>query len=681
MPLEPAQYEKFFYLASDPMCIAGADGYFKKVNPAFCRILGYSEVELVSKPYIDFVHPDDIQSTIDEGAKQLAGGITLDYENRWIHQDGHIIWLLWHSVFDTELNNHYAIAHDITESKNAAAKMARTQLMMERTERVARTGSWEWDVATDTVSWSAETYRFFGRDPAQGVPNLEGQKEIYTPEDTQKLHETVAKALADGQPYDIELCGVRPDGEKRYCHILGFPERDETGKIVRLAGSLQDITERKQVEELIWKQANFDELTQLPNRRLFHDRLKQEIKKAHRSHQQLALLFIDLDNFKEVNDTLGHPIGDALLMQAARRISICVRDTDTVARLGGDEFTVLLADIENTNIVERVASGILKSLIEPFCLNDHSVIISASIGITLYPNDATDNDELLKSADQAMYAAKELGRNQYNYFKPSLQEAALNRSRLINELRRAVAEQQFRVYFQPIVELASGRIHKAEALVRWQHPQRGIVGPVEFIPLAEETGLINEIGDWVFKSCLQWALRWRDIYGINFPISVNKSPVQFAKHGRNDPWLTYLKEAGLPGQNIMIEITESFLLNSESPIIDCFIAYRDCGVQVAIDDFGTGYSSLSYLKKFDIDFLKIDQSFVRNLSPGSSDIALSEAIIVMAHKLGLRVIAEGVETEEQRRLLVAAGCDYAQGYLFSRPVPAEEFEKMLQPIT
>lgn len=678
--MESEHYEKFFYMASDPMCIAGAEGYFQKVNPAFCRILGYSAKELLSRPYMDFVHPDDFQSTRNEAEKQLAGGITLEYENRWLHKDGRIVWLSWHSVFDRELNTHYAVANDITERKRVAAKMARTQLMMERTERVARTGSWEWDVESDVVTWSAETYRFFGRDPALGIPNLEGQKVLYTPEDTQLLLETVTKALSDGLPYDIELCGVRPNGEKRYCQIRGFPERDDSGKIVRLAGSLQDITERKQAEELIWKQANFDELTQLPNRRLFHDRLKQEIKKAHRAHSQLALLFIDLDEFKEVNDTLGHATGDMLLVQAATRIGSCVRETDTVARLGGDEFTVVLTDVHDISNIERVATAVLKCLLEPFHLGDHTVNISASLGITLYPNDGTDSNELLKSADQAMYAAKRLGRNRFNYFKPSLQEAALNRSRLIKDLRQALAEQQFRVHFQPIVELASGRIQKVEALVRWQHPQRGMVSPAEFIPLAEETSLINEIGDWVFKESVRCALRWRESFGVDLPISINKSPVQFSKHGHDDPWLAYLQKAGLPAQNIMIEITENFLLNSETPIIDNFIAYRDCGMQVAIDDFGTGYSSLAYLKKFDIDFLKIDRSFVQNLAPGTSDMALSEAIIVMAHKLGLRVIAEGVETVEQRDLLIAAGCDFAQGYLFSRPVPAEEIEKLLPTI-
>jgi diguanylate cyclase (GGDEF)-like protein/PAS domain S-box-containing protein len=672
--MELEHYEKFFDLAYDPMCIAGIDGFFKKVNPAFVNVTGYSAVELLSSPFTSFIHPDDLQSTNDEVKKQLAGGVTMDYENRYISKDGHIVWLSWHSVYDPESQSLYASARDITERKHSAAQIARTQMMMERTERVGRTGSWEWDVATDTVTWSAETYRFFGRDPALGVPNLEGQRELYTPEDTLFLHETVEKALANGQPYDIELTGVRPNGEKRYCHIRGFPERDETGKIVRLAGSLQDITERKKAEELIWRQANFDELTQLPNRRMFHDRLQQEIRKSHRAQQKLALLFIDLDNFKEVNDTLGHPMGDAMLVEAATRLSGCIRESDTVARLGGDEFIVVLTEIGDVSSVETVASVILSVLLEPFYLADSSMVVSASIGIALYPTDADSGDELLRCADQAMYVAKKMGRNRYHYFKPALQEAALHRSRLISDLRRALVEQQFRVYFQPIIDLCDGKLQKVEALVRWQHPGRGLVSPAEFIGLAEETGLIHDISDWVFHESVRIALRWRDEYGCAIPISVNKSPVQFSRHGGNDPWLDYLRDMGLSGRQFMIEITESFLLHNEMPIMDIFNAYRDSGVQVAIDDFGTGYSSLSYLNKFDIDFLKIDQSFVHNLAPDSADLALVEAIVMMAHKLGLRVIAEGVETEDQRQLLMACGCDSAQGFLFARPMPAEEIE-------
>lgn len=467
----------------------------------------------------------------------------------------------------------------------------------------------------------------------------------------------------DGHEFPVELAITTIEVEDQY----------------EFSAFIRDITSKKESEELIWKQANFDNVTNLPNRHMFHDRLEQEIKKAHRAGLQMALLFIDLDRFKEINDTLGHDMGDILLMETSRRIGSCVRESDTVARLGGDEFTVILSEVDDTKIVERVAQSILKILAEPFQLGDEVVYISASIGITLYPNDATTVENLLKNADQAMYVAKNQGRNQCSYFTAALQDAAQERRRLTHDLRGALAANQFTVYFQPIFDLATGRIHKAEALLRWQRPERGLVEPMEFILLAEETGLIHEIGDWVFKEAARWAKRWRDQFANDFQVSVNVSPVQFLSGELScDAWSAYLRSIDLAGENMVIEITEGLLLKAAAGVTDKLLKFRDAGIQVAIDDFGTGYSSLSYLKKFDIDYLKIDKSFVDNLETDINDMVLSEAIIVMAHKLGLKVIAEGVETETQRKLLNHAGCDYAQGYLFSMPVPPEEFEALLK---
>jgi len=456
--------------------------------------------------------------------------------------------------------------------------------------------------------------------------------------------------------------------------------RNEDGLVQRHVALFSDITEKKLSEELIWKQANFDVLTELPNRHMFLNRLEQEAKKSDRTGLPLALLLIDLDQFKEVNDTLGHDMGDILLQETARRIRACVRESDSVSRLGGDEFTVTLHELHDNSHIEDIAHKIIDRLAEPFRLGNELAYVSASIGITLYPNDAADIDALMKNADQAMYVAKNKGRNRFSYFTSELQEAAQTRLRLSNDLRSALAANQFQVYFQPIVELSTGRIHKAEALLRWQHPAQGVVSPMEFIPLAENMGLINGIGDWVFKESARWAKRWSHQFAEDFKVSVNMSPVQFRAEGRAfaAEWLRHLQELGISGKNIVVEITEGLLLNAEPNIIDKLLVFRDAGIQVAIDDFGTGYSSLSYLKKFDIDYLKIDQSFVRNLGTDQDDMALSEAIIVMAHKLGLKVIAEGVETEGQRSLLAAAGCDYAQGYLFSHPIPPEEFENLMK---
>jgi len=472
---------------------------------------------------------------------------------------------------------------------------------------------------------------------------------------------------------------VRPDGTRIWVEASITPVlASAAGPALHLC-MIEDVTDQKQTEALIWQQANFDTLTQLPNRRMFLDRLQHDILKSRRDGTRIAILFIDLDHFKEVNDTLGHHQGDVLLIDAARRISACVRESDTVARLGGDEFTVILPSLEEVDRVETIAQNIIDSLLMPFSLGQEQAFVSASIGITLYPDDAGSMEDLLKHADQAMYAAKGAGRNRFSYFTPALQVAALNRMRLTNDLRGALKGGQLRLYFQPIVHLKTGSIHKAEALLRWEHPQRGMVSPLEFIPLAEASGLIVDIGQWVFHEAVRWAQRWRAEVHPAFQVSVNQSPLEFQREGAGyDSWLRHLQQQSLPGQALVVEITEGLLLDASNAVTDKLLQLRDAGIQVALDDFGTGYSSLSYLKKFDIDYLKIDRSFTRNLAPESSDMALSEAIIVMAHKLELEVIAEGVETPEQRELLAAAGCDYGQGYLFARPMPAADFDLLLK---
>lgn len=447
----------------------------------------------------------------------------------------------------------------------------------------------------------------------------------------------------------------------------------------RLMVNFSDISERKLAEETIQIQANFDFLTGLPNRRLFRDRLEQSIKQSARTGHPTALMLIDLDHFKEVNDALGHDQGDILLIEAAKRISQCVRESDTVARLGGDEFTVILPDLKDNHSVETIAQKLVQALSAPFQLTHEKGYISASIGIAFFPDDANTAEDLIKHTDQAMYDAKAQGRNGYRYFTQALQASAKAKMRLTSELRNALALNQFHLLYQPIVELATGHVHKGEALIRWQHPELGLVSPASFIPIAEDTGLIVDIGDWVFKTATAQVKQFRDQHNPDFQISINKSPVQF----RNENsvflnWHAHLQSLGLTGRCVCIEITEGLLLDTESRVREKLHAFRDSGIQVAIDDFGTGYSSLAYLKKFDLDYLKIDRAFVQNLEHGKNDQALCSAIVMMAHTMGFKVIAEGVETDAQRRHLLQAGCDYAQGYLFSRPISAEDFDALLK---
>lgn len=446
--------------------------------------------------------------------------------------------------------------------------------------------------------------------------------------------------------------------------------------LLRHASYLSSIAiERKRLESQMHHQASYDSLTGLPNRRLFGHRLREDLTKAGRGGDNMALFFIDLDHFKEVNDTLGHEIGDLLLIEAAGRIRACVRESDTVARLGGDEFVVILTLVEEMSHLGRLAQSIVDAMVRPFMLGEHTAYISASIGIAGYPLDADNAESLIGCADQAMYAAKEQGRNNFSFFTAAMQQEVQARLLLANDLRDALGKNQLQVWYQPIVDIATGQVSKAEALLRWKHPVRGMVPPDKFIPVAEENGLIHEIGDWVFRQAVAVAQRWNADGQHRRQISVNLSPRQFTKGNIDTVWLEHLQQLGFDPAHIVVEITEGLLLDDRSEIMEKLVRFGASGMQVALDDFGTGYSAMAYLKKFPIDYLKIDRSFVRDLETDPSDRAIAEAIVVMARKLGLKVIAEGVETAGQRDLLAAVGCEYVQGYLYAKPMPKEEFMK------
>lgn len=538
----------------------------------------------------------------------------------------------------------------------------------------------EWNSDFEVTDWNQAAEDIFGFSKKE-ILGLHPTESILPDSAQEAVYKVWQDLLHSGKSNRCTNKNITRDGRTILCDWYNTPLLDHNGNVIGVASLVDDITERKISEEMIWKQANYDTLTGLPNRNMFHDRLAQDMLKADRSRHPLALLLVDLDQFKEVNDTLGHDTGDLLLQEAAHRISACIRQSDSVARLGGDEFAIILHELKDNSHIEEVAQKIIGKLEEVFQLGNETVHISGSAGITLYPNDARDIDTLLKNADQAMYAAKKNGRNCFSYFTQSLQDAAQARRRLTNDLRSAQRNGQFEVHYQPVIDLKTDRITKAEALLRWCHPEHGYISPLEFIPLAEETGLINNIGDWVFRQSTVNAKHWSGRFPENFQVSINLSPRQFKLDNYLfiSKWESYLQGIGLAGENVVVEITEGLLLNAEPDVIDKLLWLRDAGIQVAIDDFGTGYSSLSYLNKFDIDYLKIDKSFVSNLESSTNDATLCDAIILMAHTLGLKVIAEGVETGKQKQILAESGCDFAQGYLFSRAVPADEFEALLDP--
>ena len=566
---------------------------------------------------------------------------------------------------------------DVTERKLADESLRESEDRLRLAIEGAGLGTWHWNLGTDELVFSPNCRAMFGLPPDTPV-TYEKFLSVLNPDDREATEQAVRRSLREKSDYRVEYRAIWPDGSEHWIASLGHGFYGGDGKPLRMVGVTLDISERKKSEEVIWQQANFDVLTGLPNRRMVSERLKQEINKSSRKGKPLALMFIDLDRFKEINDSLGHEMGDLLLKQVARRMLGCVRETDIVGRLGGDEFTVILGELDDLGSVERVAHSILTKVAEPYQLDADLAHASVSIGVTLYPHDAADIATLLTCADQAMYAAKHGGRNRLHFYTPAMQEAAKLHLRLVNDLRTAVKEGQFRLYFQPIVGLETGSVHKAEALVRWQHPALGLLGPLEFIPIAEETGLIVELADWVFRQAAKEASRLRASLNPDFQISINKSLAQFrGKSGESAAWLAYLKELGLPGRSIVLEITENALTGTIEAIDSQLQSCRDGGMEVSLDGFGTGYSSLSLLLKFDLDYLKIDKSLIQKLAPDSKDLAFCAAIVVMARKLGIKVIAEGIETQGQCELLKQSGCEYGQGYLFAKPLPVDEFEQLI----
>lgn len=502
-------------------------------------------------------------------------------------------------------------------------------------------------------------------------------------EESGPSHAEIFEIVKTHDSFRGEIKLLSKDGKLLPVAIQVSPIKGPDAIVTGYVTVASDISDKKQAEEWMWKQANFDSVTGLPNRHMFHEKLSTQVEVCKRAGSSFALMFLDLDDFKEVNDSLGHDFGDILLKQVGERLRGCLRATDTVAhdgalaRLGGDEFTIILSQFDDISNIDMVAQRILAELEKPFNLGQEVANVSASIGITLFPEDASDVESLIRNADQTMYNAKNKGRNTYSYFTKAMQLAAVKRREMTQDLRVAIQEEQFRVMYQPIIDLATNKIYKAEALLRWDHPQYGVVSPGEFIPVAEDTGLIVDIGNWVFYKVADQLAKWQTSIDSKFQVSINKSPVQFYnKDDKHLGWFKHLEHLGIPGSSLVVEITEGLMLDKNPEVSEKLLAFRDQGIQVAVDDFGTGYSSLSYLKKFDVDYIKIDQSFVQNLSIYSEDLVLCEAIIVMAHKLGLKVIAEGVETIEQRNLLFAIGCDYGQGYLFSKPISEVDLEQI-----
>ncbi len=494
---------------------------------------------------------------------------------------------------------------------------------------------------------------------------------------TPEFYAAMWQAINTQGKWQGEVWNRRKSGDVFPVWLTISAYRDAQGKVLNYVGVSSDISERVAAQERIRQLAYFDSLTNLPNRRLLQDRAEQALASAEREGKQVALLFVDLDHFKTINDSLGHSAGDRLLGEVAQRLQSCVRRMDTVARLGGDEFVVLLTDVTVEGATE-VARKLIYRVARPYQIESHELSVTPSLGISVFPQDGRDFESLLKHADTAMYRAKESGRNGYQFFASEMNVAAIERLTLENSLRQGIERGEFVLHYQPQIDLASGRIVGAEALVRWRHPQLGLVPPGKFIPVAEVSGLIVMIGEWVLSEACRQNRAWQDAGLPAISVAVNISAVQFRSGRIEDNVAAVLADTGLAPELLELELTEGIVMVGANATVETLQRISDMGVKLAIDDFGTGYSSLSYLKRFPIDRLKIDQSFVRDIVTDTDDWAISSAIISMGHSLRLKVIAEGVEHVEQLDMLRRQGCDEVQGYHFSVPLPADEFAVLLQ---
>ncbi|AWI89822.1 PAS domain S-box protein [Methylobacterium sp. DM1] len=645
------------------------------VSPAASAVLGYATDVVVAIRPIDFVHPDDFASYQEVITSLVEGRVEQAVAtHRYRHGDGRWLWIEASLKLTRDLDGDGPTGY-VASLRDVTARKASEDALRLSEERLALAldsgsdGLWDWDVTTGATWFSDRWQIMLGYEPGEIEGHIRSWLALTHSDDVASAQRLLADHVEGRTPLlECEYRVRTKDGTYTWVLARGkVVTRDASGSPLRIVGTHIDIAARKHAEQQIEHLALHDALTGLPNRTLFRDRLGNEMDSAERRSQTFAVLACDLDRFKAVNDSLGHPAGDSLLRIVAERLRASTRDGDTVGRLGGDEFAIVLSGLDDPQDAAATARRIIDAVRQPFNLNGRVASVGVSIGIAVGPQEGSDPDQLFKNADIALYRAKAAGRNTYRFYEPDMDAAAVARTALELDMREAAGRSEFVLFYQPVVDLATGSTTGFEALMRWQHPSRGLVGPAEFIPLAEETGQIVTLGTWALQEACREAAGWPQ----DFRVAVNVSASQFAQPGLELSVTSALAASGLPPERLELEITESVLMSGAVNAIDCLHRLRARGVRIALDDFGTGFSSLSYLRRFPFDKIKIDRSFIRDI--GDADTAaIVRAIVGLGERLGASITAEGVEDERQLADVRREGCTEVQGYLLSKPLPAPE---------
>jgi diguanylate cyclase (GGDEF)-like protein/PAS domain S-box-containing protein len=665
-------------------CRDDAQWTMEFVSEGCLRVTGFGQRDLMFNgrvSYESLTQPED-QMWVREAIREaIARHVPFDLEYRIVHADGGIRWV-WERGTGVRDGEGRVVAiegliQDITERRNAVQALREAErryrgLFDNAIEGIFRTTGDGYYL--DANPALAHIYGF--ESPGELMASLRDiGRQLYV--DPQRREEFMRIVRARGSVSGFESQVYRKNGDIIWISENARAVFDDDGTLMSYEGTVEDVTERKLYQARIEQQANYDTLTGLANRSLLQDRLEQALLTASSYNTRVAVAFVDLDRFKYINDSLGHHVGDELLRTMADRLESCVRDCDTVARLGGDEFVVLITGQSASDLVRTIVERMLAVVTQPWITEHGEFNVSCSIGVALFPNDGADAQTLLKHADSAMYRAKESGRNNFQFFTRELNTLMTERLAMESSLRRALERDQFLLHYQPRVDLPTGRIIGAEALIRWRLPEQGIVPPGKFIPLAEETGLIVPIGKWVLKAACAQNKAWQDAGLEPIVVSVNVSARQFRADNLVRTVSEVLEETGLDSRYLEIELTESMVMHDAAQLVAMLGELKRLGVQIAVDDFGTGYSSLSYLKRFPVDRLKVDRSFVEHLATDADDATIVRAIITLGHNLGLKVVAEGVELQEQVNFLRLNQCDEAQGFLYCKPIESTELATKL----